>query len=239
MPKAKIPKDAVWVETVVDPDEPAGPSIRVKVPTDYERVIQRFAPLTDDEKIEQALRFANTTNRTLKNREAWWLLRFGVDLPANVLKKLCQSPEPSERPHSEIGDVTSSIDRQHKWLREYLVLIANKRVRSAQRREWERHQKGLGYLRFQNGSVNYQVVQQEFDVGPSPQIAYALLRLDYLGALCQCHWSECGKFFLATRTGRRGRSKTRYCPGTDHDERAFRAGTAERMARMRARRKHK
>ena len=233
----KIPEDAAFVEVDSEKEllELADPPFDIGVTPDLlERIAKSIRlgralpPLSEEERIQYALRFANT-----RRREAWELLTAGARLPPPFLKKLCSTPESGKRTNAETGEVTTWLERQYRALKEDLRGIAQGEVTRLTKREWERHAR-LGLLTSKSGKGFWHITCARFELPPIPAVAYVQCRLLERGDLGMCRW--CGRFFIAKSRGL-GRTIRRYCPGTDHDERAFRAGASERMARMRRQRK--
>jgi hypothetical protein len=193
------------------------------------RLGRALPPLSEEERIQCALRFANT-----RRREAWELLTAGARLPPPLLEKLCSRPEGAPRTNTETGEVTTWLERQYRALKEDLRSIAEGEVTRYQKREWQHHaDEGLLRIR-ESGKGLWHITHKGFALPPMPAVAYVQCCLLERGDLGMCRW--CGKFFIAKSRGM-GRTIRRYCPGTDHDEQAFRAGATERMARMRRKRK--
>jgi hypothetical protein len=235
-PKHEIPEDAVVVELSEEElldltDPPFDMGVTRDLLERIEKSIRlgrALPPLSEEERIQHALRFANT-----RRREAWELLIAGARLPPPLLKKLCSRPEGAPRTNTETGEVTTWLERQYQALKEDLRSIAEGEVTRYQKREWQRHAE-LGLLTYERGKGFWHITHARFELPPIPAVAYVQCRLLERGDLGMCRW--CGKFFIAKSRGM-GRTIRRYCPSTDHDERAFRAGAAERMARMRRKRK--
>jgi len=236
-PKHKIPEDAVFVE--VNSEEEllnlTDPPFDIGVTSDLVERIEiairlgrALPPLSEEERIQCALRFANT-----RRRETWELLLAGARLPPPFLKKLCRTPESGKRTNTQTGEVTTWLERQHLALKTDLRSIAEGKVTRLQKREWQHHA-NAGLLTYESGKGFWQITRAGFELPPIPAVAYVQCRLLERGDLGMCRW--CGRFFIAKSRGL-GRTIRRYCPGTDHDERAFRAGASERMARMRRQRK--
>jgi len=195
------------------------------IPTALLRNLQERRALSDEELVGALIRFANTGSVA-----AYALLNTGAEM-TGALQARYKALEPPE----------GTIQPGQLELRDALAKIVTGEVSGPLVAVWRRRAAGLVFLHEPGAQRRYRwLAFEQWASPPRPQLAYALLVLlegDFRGELCRCNW--CGRFFLKVkpRAGRRSPPIHRYCPDTDHRERAHQAGAVERMrdSRKRAR----
>ncbi len=193
------------------------------------RRMEGLRPLSDRERVEALLRFANTGDVAARA-----LLQASVH-PADPALARYRGRDTRDPAYSHLAGAQFQ-------LRHLLARIAADDVSAELLASWRHRAAGLVlWPEFEpDGTRRYRFMAFEvYATEPQPDSAYALLlfhEAPFRGQLCRCKWDQCGHFFVAAQPdGGRGAPIRDYCPGTDHGKRAHQAGAVERMRKSRER----